>query len=563
MKLKIITLLGLALPLLAGPAARAAERPNILLIVGDDIGYSDLGCFGSEIRTPNLDALAQRGLRATSFAAGPTCSPTRSMLMSGVDHHIAGLGNMHEHLGPKQQGQPGYEGHLNDRVAGIAGVLREAGYHTYMAGKWHLGEEPKNWPAALGFERDFTLMQGGGSNWSDMGYPNPAHPHLTFTRNGQPLEKLPDDHFSTQAFSDFIIQCVDEHKDDTKPFFTYLSYQACHSPFAVPDDWRDKYKGAYDQGYEAVRAARIARMKELGIIARDATTFPRLPDIPAWDTLTPEQQKLSARKMEIYAAMMENMDFHIGRVLAHLQKVGKLDNTLVLFMPDNGAEPLELAALVATISPKMVEWLEQNWDTRPENWGRPGSLCDYGAAWAQVGSGPFRMFKHYVTEGGIRVPLIIAGPGVKARGGITDTQLHVTDLAATFVELAGATHPSKTNPKLAALTGKSLVPLLAGTVPAVRTDQEWIGEELFGNRAIRQGDWKLLNIIPGAGGSGQWELYNLRSDPGETTDLAQKNPAKYAELLAHWDEYARQNGVILTDDGPFRNQKNAAVLDGD
>ncbi len=551
-------------------AARAADqptqrcrKPNILLIVGDDIGYADFGCFGSEIRTPNLDALAQRGLRATNFCVGPTCSPTRSMLLSGVDHHVAGLGNMHEYTGPTQKGQPGYEGHLNHRVATLPQVMRDAGYHTYMAGKWHLGEEPKNWPSAVGFERDFTLMQGGGSNWSDMGYPNPAHPHLTYSLNGKPLDKLPDDHFSTQAFSDFIIKCVDEHQGDHQPFFGYLAYQACHSPFAVPDDWRDKYKRAYDQGYDVVREARIARMKELGLIAKDATVFPRLPNIPAWNTLTPEQKKLSARKMEIYAAMLENMDYHIGRVLAHLKAIGQLDNTLVVFMPDNGAEPIELLALVASVDPRMAVWLEKNWDTRPENWGRKGSVCDYGAAWAQVGSGPFRMFKHYVTEGGIRVPLIVAGPGVKSRGGLSDAQLHVTDLAATFYDVAGVTHPSQHNSAIAAPTGKSLVPLLAGTVSSVRTEKEWIGEELFGNRAIRQGDWKLLNTIPGAGGTGQWELYTLRSDPGETLDLSRKNPAKYAELLAHWDEYAKQNGVILTDDGPFRNKNKPADTDPD
>ncbi|HSJ01915.1 MAG TPA: arylsulfatase, partial [Verrucomicrobium sp.] len=406
MKPIFASLFALAFLASVSPTVYAVERPNILLIVGDDIGYSDLGCFGGEIRTPNLDALAKRGLRATNFCAGPTCSPTRSMLLTGVDHHIAGLGNMHEHTGPKQKGKPGYEGHLNNRVAGISKVMRDGGYHTYMAGKWHLGEEPQSWPAALGFERDFTLMQGGGSNWSDMGYPDPAHPRLTFTLDGKPLEKLSDDHFSTQAFTDFVISCMEKDKNDQAPFFTYLAYQACHSPFAVPDDWLDKYKGAYEKGYDAVRDERISRMKEMGIIAKESTTSPRLPNIPAWNTLTPEEQKLSARKMELYAAMLENMDFHIGRVLDYLKKVGKLDNTLVLFMPDNGAEPIELLALVKSVDPKMEQWLVKNWDTKPENWGRKGSMCDYGAAWAQVGSGPFRLFKHYVTEGGIRVPLI-------------------------------------------------------------------------------------------------------------------------------------------------------------
>jgi arylsulfatase len=542
-------------------SSRAAEKPNILLIVGDDIGYSDLGCFGGEIRTPNLDALATRGLRATSFCAGPTCSPTRSMLLTGVDHHVAGFGNMHEYVGPEQKGKPGYEGHLNDRVASVAEVLREGGYHTYMAGKWHLGEEPHQWPAAKGFERDFTLMQGGGSNWSDMGYPNPAHPRLTYSRNGQPLAKLPDDHFSTQAFSDFIMACADEHQADGKPFFAYLSYQACHSPFAVPDDWLEKYQGAYDAGYDAVRAARIARMKEMGFIAKDAPAFPRLPSVPAWDTLTPEQRKLSARRMEIYAAMLENMDFHIGRVLGHLAKLGKLDNTLVIFMSDNGAEPLELLELAQKVDPKMAEWLKANWNTQPEAWGRKGSISDYGVAWAQVGSGPFRLFKGHVTEGGIRVPLIVAGPGVKNGGALTNALLHVTDLPVTFLDLAGVEHPSKTNAKLAAPIGKSLAPLLGGSATAVRTDTDWFGEELFGNRAIRQGDWKLINMVKGAGGSGGWALFNLQSDPAEMVDLSKKEAAKYRELLAHWDEYAKQNGVIFTGEGPYKAKNAAAELD--
>jgi len=538
--------------------AQAAEKPNILLIVGDDIGYSDLGCFGGEIRTPNLDALAQRGLRASSFYAGPTCSPTRSMLLTGSDHHVAGFGNMHEYLGPQQKGKPGYEGYLNARVASLAQVLRDGGYHTYMAGKWHLGEEPDQWPAAKGFERDFTLMQGGGSNWSDMGYPNPAHPRLTYTRNGKPLAKLPDDHFSSQAFSDFIMACADEHQADDKPFFAYLSYQACHSPFAVPDDWLDKYKGAYDSGYDAVRAARIARMQEFGILPKDAAVSPRLPGIPAWDTLTPEQRKLSARRMEIYAAMLENMDFHIGRVLRHLAKLGKLDNTLVIFMSDNGAEPLELLALAQTLDPKMAAWLKENWNTDPAAWGRKGSISDYGAAWAQVGSGPFRLFKGQVTEGGIRVPLLVAGPGVKHRGGWTDALLHVTDLPVTFFDLAGVVHPSKTNPALATPIGRSLAPLLAGTADAVRTDKDWFGEELFGNRAIRQGDWKLVNIVKGAGGSGEWELFNLRSDPAERVDLSKKEPAKHRQLMALWDEYAEQNGVIFSGEGPYKKKDPAA-----
>ena len=542
-------------------AAQAEDkRPNILLIVADYMGYADIGSYGGEIRTPNLDALAARGLRATNYRVGPTCSPTRSMLFSGVDNHVAGLGNMYEYVGPQQQGKPGYEGHLNGRVASMAQVLRAGGYHTYMAGKWHLGEEPQAWPAAKGFERDFTLMQGGGSNWDDMAYPSPAHPHLTFSLNGKPLDKLPKGHFSNQAFSDFIIKSVDEQKADGKPFFAYLSYQAVHSPFAVPDDWLDKYKGRFDQGYEALRAARIARMKELGLVGKDAQPFPHLPQVPAWDTLAPDQQKRLARRMEIYAAMLENMDFHIGRVLDHLKQAGQLDNTLVLFMSDNGAEPIELLQLAQSVDPKMKAWLEKNWDTGIEACGRPKSVCDYGPGWAQAGSGPYRLFKGFVTEGGIRVPLIVAGPGVKQGGEKTDALLHVMDIAPTLFEMAGVQHPSATDKKLAPLAGKSMMPVLGGSAGSIRGPNDWLGWELFGNRAIMQGDWKIVSIVKEAGGSGDWQLFNLRDDPGETRDLSKGQPDKRAELVAHWDEYARQNGVILSGDGPYK--KKTASTEG-
>ena len=543
------------------PVYAADTKPNILLIVADDMGYSEIGAFGGEIKTPNLDALAARGLRATSFYVGPSCSPTRSMLLSGTDNHVAGLGNMAEFLGPKQKGKPGYEGHLNGRVASIATVLRDAGYHTYMAGKWHLGEEPGNWPAARGFERDFTLLQGGGSNWADMVYPNPAHPHLTFTLNGKVLDKLAENHFSSEAYANFIMKSVDENKDDGKPFFAYLSFQAVHSPFAAPDDWLNKYQGQYDKGFAAVRASRIARMKEMGIVAKDVVAFPGLPKVPAWDSLTPEQQKLSARRMEIYAAMLANMDHHIGRVLDQLKQAGKLDNTVVIFFSDNGAEPVELNALVESVfSPEAKKWFMAKFDQRPESWGRPGSVVDYGAAWAQVGSLPFRMFKGYVAEGGIRSPLIIAGPGVKHAGDINTSFLHVMDIAPTLYELVGAVHPSKkSGSKIAPVQGKSLVPLLAGSADSIRGESDWVGWELFGNRAVRKGDWKILNLLRAAGGSGEWQLYNLKNDPGETRDLAKENPTKLKELVVLWNRYAKQNGLILTGDGPYKKGKEALV----
>jgi arylsulfatase A-like enzyme len=547
----------------AGRSHAQTERPNILLVVADDLGYSDIGSFGGEVKTPNLDALAHRGLRATNFYVSATCSPTRSMLLSGSDNHVAGLGNMAEFLGPKQKGRAGYEGHLNNQVASVASVLRGAGYHTYMAGKWHMGEEPEHWPAAVGFERDFTLIQGGGSNWSDMLYPNPAHPHLTFTLNGKLLEKLPENHFSSEAYANFIMESVDENKNDGKPFFAYLAFQAVHSPLAAPDDWLDRYRGQYDQGYDALRVSRVARMKDMGIIGKNVQPSPRLPTVPAWDSLTSEQQKLSARKMEIYAAMLSNTDYHIGRILDHLKSAGQLDKTLVIFLSDNGAEAATLQSLVeSAFSPEAKKWFFDHFDQRPENWGRKGSAVDYGPAWAQVGSGPFRLFKGYVSEGGIRVPFIIAGPGVKHSGDINGSFVHVMDIAPTLYELAGAEHPSKRpGSKIERLQGESLVPLLAGAADSVRSENDWAGWELFGNRAVRQGDWKILSLLRAAGGNGEWQLFNLRNDPAESNDLSKQDPAKLKEMIALWNRYAKENGVILTGDGPFKKGKEALVND--
>lgn len=550
----------LALPLAllgCGERSAAPERPNFLVIVADDMGYADLPAFGGEIPTPNLDALAARGLRATGFYVNPTCSPTRSTLLTGVDHHQAGLGNMAEFLGPEQVGKPGYEGHLNARAVSIASLLRAAGYHTYMAGKWHLGEDSASWPAAQGFERDFTLLQGGGSNWADMKYPNPAHPHLTFTLNGKRVDSLPADYYSSTAYADFLLGAIDEQRADGKPFFGYLSFQAVHSPFAAKDEWLSRFDGWYREGYDSVRAARTAWMKSLGIVPAGTVPYPRLPTVPAWTSLTIDQQTLSAKRMAVYAAMLAEMDAEIGRVLQHLADVGELDNTVVFFLSDNGAEFVELSDLVGrAFSPDAKVWMEQNFDFRPEHWGEPGSVVDYGPAWAQVSSGPLRLFKAYPTEGGIRSPLIVAGPGVVARGGTNASFLDVSDLVPTMLELARVTRPGDwQGTQLAPLAGRSLVPLLSGAAPAVRSPEDWRGWELFGNRALRQGDWKILSLTPAAGGTGDWELYNLADDPGEVHDLSASEPARRDAMIRLWEQYSQENGVILTGDGVFAPPK--------
>lgn len=537
----------------SGAAEDAApRRPNILLIVADDLGYADLGSFGGEIRTPNLDALAARGLRATDFHVAPSCSPTRAMLLTGTDNHIAGIGNMAEWTGPTQRGKPGYEGHLNTRVATIASRLRDAGYHTYMAGKWHLGDEPGQWPSARGFERDFSLLQGAASHWSDMLGLDPSEPTVTYTKNGERVQELPPDYYSSKALTDVIIADIDENARDGKPFFAYLAYQAPHGPLAVPDEWRAKYAGRYDRGYDVIRAERLDRQKKLGITDPHVVAFPRLPSIPAWDALTDDQRRLAARKMELYAAMVEYMDHQIGRLLEHLKAIGEYDDTLIVFLSDNGAAGEDAAELMHKLSPAAGEWLAKTFDNRPENWGRPRSLIEYGPSWAQVGSVPLRLYKGVVAEGGIRAPLIVSGPGVEHRGAVSHALLHVMDVAPTFLASAGIADPSsKEGGTAVPLQGKSMWPLLAGRQKATRADADWLGWELFGNRAIRQGDWKLLYLSKAAGGTGDWELFDLASDPAEMHDLSAKHPDKRAALLALWEEYVERNGVILSDAGPF------------
>lgn len=537
-------------------ADRPQDKPNILLIVADDMGYSDLGCFGSEINTPNIDALAARGLRATNFYVAPSCSPSRSMLLTGTDSHVAGIGNMAEWTGPMQRGQPGYEGYLNTRVVTVASLLRDSGYHTYMAGKWHLGEKPEQWPAARGFERDFSLLQGAGSHWSDMLGLLPSEPKVTYTRNGEKVKDLPKDYYSSKGLTDFIMQSIEEKSQDDKPFFAYLAYQAPHGPLAVPDEWRDKYKGRYDKGYDAIRAERLDRQKKLGIVGKDVVTFPRLPNLPAWEKLTDDQRRLAAHKMELYSAMIEYMDDQIGRLLDHLKKTGKYDNTLIVFISDNGAAGEDMAELVTKLAPTAKDWFDKTFDNRPENWGHPGSCVEYGPSWAQVSSVPFRLFKGVVADGGIRAPLIVSGPGVRHKGAIADSVLHVMDITPTFLESAGIEHPAKKTGSTVALPqGNSMWPILAGRERVTRTDAEWLGWELFGNRAIRQGDWKLLYLLKGAGGTGNWELFNLKDDPAEMHDLSAKYPEKRDAMLKLWDEYVKRNGVIVSEAGPFAKQE--------
>lgn len=543
-----------------GAAAQQKNRPNILLIVADDLGYSDLGSYGGEINTPVLDNLAQQGMRYTNFYVSPTCSVTRSMLLSGTDNHVAGLGNMAELNAPNQVGKPGYEGVLNNRVATVASLLQDNGYHTYMAGKWHLGLKPDQIPHARGFERDFSLLVGGGSHFDDGWNIEWQIPKAPYTEDGRPVEKLPKDFYSTKNYTDKTIQFIEEGRKDGKPFFAYMAFTAPHGPLQVPDDWLRRYKNRYDEGWDTIREQRLARMQELGIVDKGVNTANRLFFLPRASMLAPGARMMQGRKMELYASMVEYMDDQIGRVFDYLKQIGEYDNTVVIFFSDNGAEGNDLRAMTAG-RPGTMGYMHaaNNFAENGHNSiGRKGTYAEYGPAWAQVGMTPFRLYKGFLAEGGIRSPLIVSGPGVQGTGGINkEAVLHVMDLTPTILELAGVQHPSTFKGReIVPVQGKSWAGMLAGKTQSPRTSDDWLGWELFGNRAIRQGEWKISWLYKPFG-TYDWQLFNLTDDLGEQYDLSSKFPEKRQALVALWDQYVEMNGVIIGERSPFEGMRKA------
>jgi arylsulfatase A-like enzyme len=539
-------------------AADAPRRPNIVILLGDDLGFADLGSYGSEIKTPNIDALASAGVRFTNFYTHATCSPTRSMLLSGVDTHLNGLGNMDEWAAPNQVGIDGYEGSLSKRVATLPELLKAAGYHTYMVGKWHLGKDPSLIPAARGFERDFSLLDGAGSYWDMTNFAAVA-PQSVFTEDGRYLRKLPKDYYATKTATDKLIGYIDANHGDGKPFFAYVAYQAPHDPFHLPKEWRSRHVGEYDIGYDAVRRARLKRQIELGIMPAGTQLSERMWFLPDPIVLAPATRAILGRKMELYAGMVENLDFHAGRLIDHLKQIGEYENTIFIVFGDNGAEGTDLFKMIAgTPGTRDYLFAAMKWSqTHPNAWGDPGSYVGYGPMWAQVSMTPFSQYKGWLAEGGIRNALIVSGPVVKRpKGSINHGLAHVADLMPTLLEIAGTSYPKMIDGRAPPpLMGKSWVRMLAGEQDSPWTDQDYMGWEIFGNHAIRQGDWKLRWEYQPLG-KGEWELFNLATDPVERKDLAKERPDKVQALVKVWEEYARTNNVILPSRSMFETLKD-------
>ncbi len=529
LRMAILSAFALALLAAAADAAPRPQRPNILLILADDMGYSDLGSYGGEIYTPRIDRLAAQGVRFTNFHTSAYCAPTRSMLMTGADNHLVGLGNMSELLADNQIGKPGYEGSLNGRAPTVATTLSKSGYHTYMAGKWHLGKSPDKLPASQGFEELVVLVEGGADNFEKKSY-SPGYATVHFYEGTKEIE-LPEDFYSTKFYTDKLLGYIDKNANDNKPFFAYLAFQAVHQPHQAPENFIRRYAHAYDAGWSVIRNIRYQRQVELGIMPPGLDL--NADGQPDWNALNPEEKKVSSRRMAAYAGMVEYMDMSVGRIVDRLRDKGLLENTVIIFLSDNGGESAELQKM-------FPGYYQKNFDPSYDRIGLKGSYSEYGPGWAGVSMTPFSNYKGSASEGGIRAPLVIRYPRSVPIDQTTEKLASVVDLVPTILDFAGVL-PSRAG---APLPGISMLPLISGRSSKLH-DGGVVAQEVAGGSAVFQGDYKLVRNAPPFGDN-TWRLYDLKRDPGETKDISAENPKVVEALQKAYADYVCKNGVVET-----------------
>lgn len=523
-------------------------RPNVLIIVADDLAFNDLGYLGGEINTPNLDALAKKGVILNNFHTASFCSPTRSMLLSGTDSHIAGLGIMAEDLTPALEGKPGYEGYLNTRVVALPELFKDAGYNTYMTGKWHLGQKAETSPAARGFDQSFVLTDGGAGAFNNKLRIFGAG-EAGYLEGRNKVGKLPEDFYSTQFYTNRLIDYIEGGRNSGAPFLAYLAFSAPHWPLQAPRSSIKKYQGKYDQGYDVLHQQRLQNLQALGLFDKETPVFPHDLAVKPWYELTPKEQKRQARIMEVYAAMIDDLDQYVGKLVDYLKTTKQYDNTVIVFMSDNGPEGNNVAEYL----PNFSEWINSCCNNAFDNIGNADSYVWLGPAWARAGSAPLRMFKGYTSQGGLRAPAFFHFPkGFKPQKN-NQTYSHVQDIMPTLLDLVGIQHPGKALYKgrsVVAMQGDSILPLLTDKTASIKRNKSYTGWELNNYRAIRSGDWKIyyspVTLHEPFAEANKWQLFNLASDPTEVNDLSARHPEKMKEMLQYWQDYVKENGVILS-----------------
>ena len=527
-------------------SAQQSDRPNIVLILADDLGYTDISPFGSEISTPNIARLAAEGLSFTNYHTAGSCAPARAMLLTGVDSHRNGVPNIPEALPAEQMAYDHYQGVLNDKVVTLANVLQAGGYHTYMTGKWHLGHTPELLPSARGFDRTIAMADTGADNWEQRTY-LPIYDQANWYADGAE-HTLPDDFYSSEYFIDKTIEFIASNAEDDQPFFAYVPFQAVHMPVQAPREFSDKYAGVYDEGWTVMREKRRLAAEEAGVIP-EGTEVVVTPGTLIWDSLTEEQRRHHARRMEVYAGMVDAMDMHIGRLMDYLESIGEYDNTIFVFTSDNGAEGSNI--ILPNGGSALSPWFDiVGYNSNYETLGERNSWNAIGPSNATIAASPLTYYKFHANEGGLRVPLVMSGPGIGGQGGMTDEFVFVTDLAPTILNLVGVDihDGSWLGREVEPIVGADFSEFLAGASSQVHDDFDSIGYELGGNSALFKGDYKIVINRTGQSET-EWHLFNIRTDPGETRDLAQEQPALLEEMLADYESYVQANNVLPMPEG--------------
>lgn len=559
----------LAILPMAAFAAEAAKQPNILLIVGDDVSYGDPGFAGSVTQTPNLDHLVKQGMLFTNFHASPVCSVTRGMLMTGNTSHDIGLGasdNLHY---PEARGKPGYESYVTrSTTVMISELLKDAGYRTYMTGKWHLGggsrggEGPGEW----GFDRSYNILSGSASHWNqevfqaDMDDPEQKTmlkqgkvPHEPYYEDGKRVIR-PLGIFSDDLWTSKMVHFIESGRKTNKPFFAYLAFTTPHAPVQAPRALIDKYYEYYLKlGYEGVRKARFESQKKQGLMPANASYAGDADNklLVTWKALSEDQKKIEAKMMATYSAMMESQDFSIGKILNYLNETNQLDNTLIIYLSDNGPEGVTDQGRFS--DPPASEILQKKFSRDFDKTGSGKSFGYLGSEWANAVTGGLQWWKGFVSEGGIRVPLVIVPPKTSAfsgNGKKSHEYLSVMDIPMTILDYAGVERPESMYRERAIrkTSGLSVRDYIEGKKDSPRTEEQWVAFELAGNKYVIAGDYKAVFVRPGMHGDGQWHLYNIRKDPGEVRDIGPGNPNRLKKLIAIYDRYARDKGIVEVPD---------------